>query len=260
MLDSIDNILGAFAAGNGFNRILSIPTGQASAATTSCGSTNIGRSSTQFTIPSVGGGLSGIYLTDVSLVPSNTSAGLTLMALEYLLGTLTVSGNVFSSAGSVSMPTKTVRGSAIQTASLIPVVAIINSLTATTPVLTITYTDQNGNTGQTCTMTLPTNPAFEGCFLMTPHLANGDTGVQAVTNISISTGSAGVLKVFGLLPIHAAYMSGASPINRVGNSPPLRLPFPPLLCEPGEVLAFYNFDSASSVGHHVAAKLSGIAA
>jgi hypothetical protein len=123
-----------------------------------------------------------------------------IVAAEFDLGTLTVSGNTFSGAG--TMPTRRYNDkTAVQTASTYSMLVVNTALTATTPVVTITYTDQSGNTGNTATLTLPTSPVINTAFLISPHLANADTGIRAITNMSISTGSAGILKVYGLLPI-----------------------------------------------------------
>jgi len=160
---------------------------------------------------------------------------------EYDLGTLTVSGNSF--AAGVSAPTKTPSGGSSGVCVFNSVVVFIAAtLTATNPVLTITYTDQDGNTGNTATLTLPTNAAINSVFQVYPHLATGDTGIRAITNVSISTGSAGSIKVMGLLElanIPCASLGGG--LNDVRNTVD---PVYPVAA--GETIAFYTYNTISS--------------
>jgi hypothetical protein len=162
-------------------------------------------------------------------------------ALEYTLGTLTVSGNSFSAG--VTMPTKTVMGTSLQTATVEPMLVVTAALTATNPVVTITYTDQDGNTGATAVLTLPSNTLINSAFRIAPYLANGDTGIQAVTNISISTGTVGSLAVMGLLVVNATQSTNASGFGMVS---PLEQPIPIYLWEAGEKIAFYRYGVAST--------------
>lgn len=209
-------------------------------ANTTSGSINLCRVPNSFTVPSLGGSVTAAYFTYIRSFYSATNA-FVLGGHETDLGTLTVSTNTFV-AGS-SMPTKTIEGSSIQTASIFPVLVATASLTATTPVVTITYTDQDGNTGNTCTMTLPTNPVVQTGFFMVPHLANGDTGVRAITNMSISTGSAGTLKVYGVIPQH---LGVAGTIGTANSLDFLQAPFPLVPFAAGEVLAFYVNGTAAN--------------
>jgi hypothetical protein len=172
-----------------------------------------------------------------SVVGGTTMTG----ALEYTLGTLTVSGNSFSSG--VTMPTKTVMGTSLQTAASEPMLVVTAALTASNPVITITYTDQDGNTGNTAVLTLSSNTLINSAFRIAPYLANGDTGIRAVTNISTSTGSAGSLAVMGLLPVNATQSTNASGF---GAMSPLEQPIPIYLWEAGEKIAFYRYGVATA--------------
>lgn len=205
------------------------------AATITSGSILANRSPDTFTVPSLGASVGGAYCSYCALVTDNAPE-ITIAAIEYSLGTLTVSGNSF--AAGVSMPTKTVRGTSIQTASTILAVVITATLTAANPVLTITYADQDGNTGATATLTLPTNSTINTVFYVNPHLANGDTGAQSVSNISISAGSAGTLKVYGLLPLAIAPQA-----NTQVCIDSLTIPLIPWILVAGDVIAFYHFGS-----------------
>lgn len=156
----------------------------------------------QIAVPSVTAPVIGMTFRANMLFPSN----ICIAGLDYLLGTLTVSGNSF--ADGVTMPTKTVRGTSIQTAADVAFVRVSATLTATTPVLTLTYTNQSGTGSRTATMTLPTNAAVDSCYFIPPHFQTGDSGIYDLTNMSISTGSAGTLQVYGVLPFSKGVTSG----------------------------------------------------
>mgnify|MGYP001583871190 CR=1 FL=1 len=237
-LNALDNMVSQNQAkGPAIRSFMSYLSANTTAATTTSGYTSGQRFPDTITVQSVGAGVSGGYVTGCELWSSRTVC--CVIALETTLGTLTVSGNSF--AGGSAMPTKTVAGTSLTTATLIPVIVVTTALTATTPILTITYTDQDGNTGQTATMTLPTNPVINSAFLVAPHLAAGDTGVRAVTGLSISTGSAGTLRAFGLLPIVLGFVAANVAILMPS---PLATSLPMFLCEANEVIAVYNFGTA----------------
>lgn len=231
----------ASSATNGLmQRMYYLKSTAVTAATTTSGSVTIARLPQRPQMPSNGTGVSGFVATNVWSLNSTANTG-NLIGIEYELGSLTVSGNTFTDG--VTMPTKTVRGASITTAaSLVFAVATV-AVTATTPTLTITYTDQDGNTNQTATLTLPTSPAINTGFYVTPHLASGDTGIRDVTNISISTGSAGTIKIYGVFPlsISAHPVAGLSTILS-----PLNATIVPYLIEPNEYLGFYRFGAVAA--------------
>lgn len=214
--------------------------GATTAATTNSGKVNVKRFQ-NVAVPSLGAGVTAAYLT-YGKITTPTAGAIAIAGHETNLGTLTVSGNSFS-AGS-AMPTMTIEGASTTTASLLPILAVTTAMTATTPVLTITYTDQDGNTGQTCSMTLPTNCTINSAYLMTPHLANGDTGVRAVTNMSISTGSAGVVSVFGVLPQIFQLNSGAASGNSISA---VTSPYPMVPFSGGDSLGIYIFGVTTAI-------------
>lgn len=258
VIDNLDSIYASIAANGPLNRLwMGGSTGVAATAgnSTSGSSQNL-RHPSVWTMPSVGGGLTGMYVTACNIVVPG-GPGTAVLALEYLLGTLTVSGNVFSATGSVSMPTKPIRGSSIQTSSMLTFAVVTTAMTATTPVLTTTYTDQDGNGSASCVMTLPTNALVNSAFRMQPHLASGDTGVRAVSNISISTGSAGVIKIYGLLPI--AEVITDTTVNREAQPSPLSQARPQWLIEPAENLAMYMMEWSATNNHYLV-HLAGVAA
>ena len=211
------------------------------AATANSGGVSTLRVPTRIQMPSSNGtGVAGFIASNIWSISTNNNSML-VTGLEYEMGTLTVSGNTFTDG--VAMPTKTVRGTSITTAASIAFAVVTTAVTATTPVLTITYTDQDGNTGQTATLTLPTSPIIHTGFYITPHLASGDTGIRDITNLSISTGTAGVIKIYGILPLSFNSTTVAPlPANLNFMSAPLV----PYLIEPSEYIAVYRLGSTSS--------------
>jgi hypothetical protein len=120
--------------------------------------------------------------------------------------------------------------------------------------MTFTYTNQAGTGSKTCSMTLPTNPTLNTGYLMTPHLANGDTGIRSVSAATKSAGSAGVINVKGLLPI------GFAQSNQTGTChslDPLALPWPMIPLAASDVIAFYVFGSTAAGDLHVQFTLEG---
>ncbi len=263
VLDSIDSILTSAAVNGMFNRLLYFrhiqitPTNPFSQSNK--GYHSIVRQPDAFTMPSVGTGLSGMYATACNLASPDGSAEAVVVGLEYKLGSLDVATNTFSSAGSTTMPTKTIKGTSIQTATLLPIVYVaastFNSLGST---LSITYTDQDGNTGQTASVGMPANPVQYSGFLFAQNLASGDTGVRAVTNMSM-TGTLGTLEVWGMLPLALHAVSGATPIGRFGQLQPLAQTLPDFLIEPGDKINVWHFDPSGSTGL-VLLDLAGVAA
>jgi len=233
VLRSFDDMISQATGQGMFRRAMVYVKTTTTSATTSSGYVNLCRVPTSIVVPSFGGSVTAAYFTYIRSCVSNGSVPI-IGGHETLLGTLTVSGNSFA-AGS-TMPTKTIEGSSIQTSSMFTVIVATTALTATTPVLTVTYTDQDGNTGQTATMTLPSSPTLNTGFFLTPHLASGDTGVRAITNMSISTGSAGVLKAYGVIPQHATACGLTESATSLDF---LQAPFPLVPFSAGDSLSFY---------------------
>lgn len=70
---------------------------------------------------------------------------------------------------------------------------IYTALGTTSSTLTMTYTDQNGNTGQTSTMNIGATGFSEATRMQRIPLAAGDNGIRAIEKIALSgtTGTAG---------------------------------------------------------------------
>lgn len=236
--DSIDGMIEACATYGPLIRALMFTNqNTTTAATTNSGSVT-GSFMGRMIIPSMTSPVISVIFTQVDLVTEDST--LIVAGYRIEMGSLAISGNTFTSG--TAMPTRTIAGTSVQTASVIPILEVTTALTATTPTITITYTDQDGNTGQTCTVTLPTSPALTTCFNLAPHLATGDTGMRAVTNMSTSAGSAGTLKVYGFIPI--AYGVPLSPAA-IGPQPLSNtLPFFPF--KASDEFAIYRFGSTST--------------
>jgi len=128
---------------------------------------------------------------------------------------------------------------------------------ATTPVLTITYKNQAGTGSKTATLTLPSNPVVNSAFIINPHLASGDSGVQDITNLSISTGTGGVIKIYGALILGKTYdqSNGGGAGNGID---PLVSNEEMWLCETNDVIGFYTLGTQTSV-QIVSAQLAAVA-
>ena len=159
----------------------------------------------------------------------------------------------------VTMPTKNIRvdgaDNSVQTASLFPLLAISTNLTgATNPVYTITYTDQDGNSGANCTMTLPSSPAASSTYQMAPHLASGDTGIRAISDMTSSVnGTAGVFKLIGVLPLAIMPVNG---VNVVGDSGHFMHNFPIFPVEVNESINMYILNNTAQNFYYTAFSLA----
>jgi hypothetical protein len=201
------------------------------------------------TIPSVTAPVTGFYITAVVVAPSQVQGQ--IVGLEYLLGTINIGTGSFTDG--VAMPTKTIRGTSVQTAASLAFCAVTSAVSGTSTI-TITYTNQSGTTGRTASLTLPNNAALNSAFYIHPHLQAGDTGIRDVTNITRSGGTAGVVAVYGILPIRSI----ASATMAGQDTSPLAVPELDVLCEPGEALNVYGI-GATSAGD-VAVMIAGVPA
>ena len=144
------------------------------------------------------------------------------------------------------MPTRMLRtGSTTQsiiTATQLLMV-LVTSSTSGTPTLTITYTDQAGATGKTAAITFGNAPAVNSAFLINPYMG-ASPGARTITNMSISSGSAGVLHAKGLLVLKTdTNTNNAFNSNGVNM---LSAPSPQWEAQAGDTLAFYRIGSVSA--------------
>lgn len=100
-----------------------------------------------------------------------------------------------------AMPTVTELGVSRATSSPI-FCAVTTALNSAPGSIAITYTDQDGNTGQTSTTEALTASSVVQSGGM-PRLASGDWGVRDITNITQSGGTSptGVVKCWGIIPL-----------------------------------------------------------
>ena len=207
------------------------------------------------TIPSLGSGITGVYFPVIRVCHSTIRTVL-VCAIEYLLGSTTFANNTGTFSSGVSMPNKTIRGTSVTTATILPMLAVSTVLAgATTPTITITYTNQDGTTGRTAVLTLPSNPSVNTAFMIGPHLNSGDTGIRSVQNIVAGASiTSGVLGVYGLLILAAANQEGATAMPGMG---PMILPHVPYIAVAGDTIGFYRFGTAVAMNLH--AMLVGVA-
>jgi len=249
-LSSIDAMIAAARTHGTMNRVIyDILTTVTTAGSLTSGAIGMQRMPSPLVIPAMGAGVTGCYPVVFDMVTEDANT-IMVAALEYTLGSLAVGTGVFTAG--VSMPTKTVEGEAILTASIEPMLVVRTSITgATTPLITITYTNQDGVTGRTAQLTLPTNPVIHGAYRISPHFQSGDTGMRAVTGMTKSVGSGGVLDVMGLLLIHTttAHASAGS----MHSVPPLSEPTIMWKLTTGERIALYRTGALGGaiVGHVV---------
>lgn len=231
------------------------------AATTTSGYQTLQRFPQTFTVPSLGGGVTNAYMSMYKNFSGGSGFGpLTMACLEITLGTLTVSGNSYSDGS--AMPSRTpylyTGGSSQSLGSMIPVAYISTALTATTPVLTFNYTNESGTTGRSSTVTLPTNATLNSGFLLQPHLQSGDSAIRDLSasspnGLSISTGTAGVIKVVGLIPL--AVIANSTNGHGLGlDARRISETLYPL--QGGDVISFWRFGTASSGYIHSAFTLA----
>ena len=219
------------------------------AATTGSGYTTVRRFPRPIVIPSVAAPVTGFYITAVIVAPSQTQGQ--IVGLEYLLGTINIGTGAFTDG--VAMPSKTIRGTSVQTAASLAFCAVTSAVSGTSTI-TITYTNQSGTTGRTASLTLPSSPALGSAFYIHPHLQAGDTGIRDVTNITQSGGTGGVVEVYGLLPIRS--VASASMAGQ--DTSPLAVPELDVLCEPGEAINVYGV-GPTGIGD-IAVMLAGVPA
>lgn len=241
VLNSLDNVIAQAAAQGTWRRnLFALQNSGTTVATVNSGGNSGYRFANSWTVPTFGGSVTAAYCTYFRAFFGSTSY-CAILAYEQVLGSLTVSGNVFASG--TAMPTRTIEGVSTVTATLMPVLVVTATLTATTPVVTITYTNESGTGSRTATLTLPSSAALNSCFQIAPHLQSGDTGIRSVQNISISTGSAGSLRVNGLFPL-GIVVSGAASGNSAFDF--LSSPFPMFPLATSDVMAIYQIGTTTA--------------
>lgn len=251
-IESIDAMISATNTGGYWSHFFfGINPSTTTAATENCGGVTIQKFSNEVVVPTLGSGIASARFPGLKML-STTADSTAFCGLQYELGSLAVSTNTFTSG--VSMPSKTIASTSTTTAaSLVMAVVTVSTSGGASPVLTTTYTNQDGTASRTSTMTLPNSITLLSGFALWPHLQGTDTGIRSVSNMSISSGSAGTIKIYGILPlafghsqVACAMMSGA-PVS----TPNVMWP-----CGAGETIAFYRI--GTNQAGHVMAHMFGI--
>jgi len=219
VLDSLDAMLKASANNGMWTRFFMYTTGVTTAANATSGLLSAQKFDRVLKLPaSFGGGVSQGFCTACQMCCEDATSHF-IAGLAYKLGSIDMNAGTFTDG--VAMPTKIVDKVSVLTASQMAFCFVSAALTATTPVITITYTDQDGNGSASAALTLPTSPALGSAFFIDPHLANGDTGIRDVTNITKSAGTVGTLDIYGFLLIGT---SGQTQNFEAVHAPMLALP------------------------------------
>jgi hypothetical protein len=242
--DSLDNMIAA-TVNNGNYPIFWAAQGPSStqAALTTCGGVTGVRYPQVIPLPTVTSPCIGAVCSSASIaaVTINTTV---VVGIIYTLGTLTVSGNSYSDG--VAAPTKTIKGTAVTAAFSHVYAAVTTSLGgATTPTLTFNYTNQSGTTGRSGTITTGTNPVVGTTWDLMPHLQSGDTAIQNFSasgpnGLSISTGTSGVITVYGVLPVAIGV---CGPTYSPSTPAPMTICTPQYVIESGESLGVFRWGS-----------------
>lgn len=246
-LDSITKRLIAQESGGIMSRFFCSTIGSTTSVTTATtqSSATCQRFPLTYTLPS----LTGYTGWELNIEMECEDVGGIVAALEYDLGVLTVSTNTFAAGTDSSTPTIDTRingtdYASTQTASMIPMLFVSSTLTATTPTITITYNNEDGTGSRTATVVLPTNATINSCFEFGHLLNTPDTGMQDVTNMSKSAGTAGELRVKGIIPVANSKVSLASTTPTSMSS--LLKPAAPIVAPSGAKIAFYSFGSSTT--------------
>ena len=181
-------------------------------------------------IPSVGAGCDGFIATNISCFSNNTVGVAHIIGLEYLLGTIT-GPNTFTDG--VAMPIKKVRGTSVQTAASI-IFAVANTAVTGIPTISMTYTDQDGNTGNTFNVPINTNIAINSAYMINNRMTT-DTGIRDITAMSASSLTAGTIRIYGMLPLYISLQQ-----NTEYRVPLMSSPLVPYLIQAGEFLGVYR--------------------
>lgn len=143
----------------------------------------------------------------ISVIPTvidiaNTQTGLCILAgRATLLGSLDISGASGTFTPGSAMPTRTSLGASRPTWS-VPIMEVTTALNSAPGSWTITYTDQDGNSGNATTSVGFGNSSVVGSAVTTT-LVDGDAGVRSIEAASRSGGTTptGVVAFYGIEPL-----------------------------------------------------------
>lgn len=196
-------------------------------------------------IPSVGAGCDGFIATNISCF-SNTPGTAHIIGLEYLLGTITAPSTF---TDGVVMPTKNVRGTSVQTAASI-IFAVADTAVVGVPAINITYTDQNGNTGNTFNVPINSGIAVNTAYMINNRMTT-DTGIRDITAMSATSITSGTIRIYGILPLYISIQQ-----NTEYRVPLMSSPLVPYLIQAGEFLGVYRLFSNTTSEVYVSMNLT----
>jgi len=147
------------------------------------------------------------YLSRLSVM-NTVASTLRLFDRVWVGGSYTFNANVAVTSGSWSSRVSYNGGSADYNGTEI----WVETVTAATGNQTwnVSYTDQGGNSGSTGAVGIGAAPTVGRCWQL--PLASGDSGVQAITNVTGGTGSAGTANIMVLRPIVDVYLPANVPV------------------------------------------------
>lgn len=243
VLDSVDNMIRSASDNGMLSRMLIDTIAATTAANTTSGYVSAGMFPFAiFTVPRMGSGVSVAYLTAFGANQSASAGSMVLAVAIFSMGSINMNTGTFTPG--VSMPIRPIGKQAqVQTATERVFLYVSSAVTATTPLVTITYTNQDGTANQSAALTLPTGVTANSVYFVDPHLASGDTGMRSVSNITKSAGTAGTIVCYG------AWVLGYSmaQANFVAQSPgPLALPRVPWPLVKGDQIAFVRHGLATA--------------
>lgn len=225
-LDAVNDYVARFGSGHWAQ----FPFQFEQVATTSFGAVASSQMVGQLVLPALPSGVTNYIVTRAHAYSQQGTTFALLLAHLIDLGSIDISGASGTFTDGSAMPTVDEGGVSRVTNGAI-LMEITTVLNATPGALTITYTDQDGNTGQSSgAMTLPASGVVGSAGFAT--LAGTDCGARDITAASRSAGTTptGVIKFWGVRPI--AVLTPLSNIvafcadNLIGPAGfnPLRLP------------------------------------
>lgn len=148
-------------------------------------------------IPTMPSGVTSFLLDRLTLHDSHNAQAIFGEFIDF--GSIDIATGTFTDG--VAMPARTVLGNASYTIPSGWLLAFCETaIVGTVNPLTVTYTDQDGNTGKTTTahaMTL--NPVIDSIAPMVLNVA--DWGVTDVTAATRTGGTSGTIRFYGIIPI-----------------------------------------------------------
>jgi fibronectin-binding autotransporter adhesin len=152
------------------------------------------------------------FLPDKAKSAVTTAGSRTLIGTGVVMGSLNLSSNAFTDASSVSSPRFFSR----------MLGCVTTVMSATLDNITVTYTDDLGNSHSSVATAFAASSPVGTCFEIPLAATTGamrDTGFRDVTNITDSAAPTGIIEIIGLNPLHDALgAANAFELSTVDNS------------------------------------------